>query len=310
MLPKLRCFDPEPEDQSTLIDWRYAAVVLSTLFLNFHFWVAHDLDFPMLHPVYLHASMLGAAALLIAALFFLGPALATYRARRPLVSIIEDSFGSIPAFCLRLCGALFLVIWIAESSVNLGVLILPSVLRHNPSATESGIVAVAIPLFLLMTGIQSLETSAKLAVFTNKLAIAILIAALLRVREGWSYIPSGFPISSERPAFWDAWHGFSMVAFEVAPLALLAADLGYRIRGWRQVEMTALAGIALPVFGSLLVVGAIGIATWHSAFYVPSLNPNIMMALWSKAARRPFPAHDDSRNHNVRSGTIRGEIAC
>jgi len=48
--------------------------------------------------------------------------------------------------------------------------------------------------------------------------------------------------------------------------------------------MAALIGIAVPLAGTLLLVGTIGIATTRSGLYVPSLEPNVAMALWSHAA--------------------------
>jgi hypothetical protein len=53
--------------------------------------------------------------------------------------------------------------------------------------------------------------------------------------------------------------------------------------------MTAGMGIALPLFGTLLLLGVIGAATHVSSYYVPSLQPNIAMALWSKAAGSALP---------------------
>jgi hypothetical protein len=43
-------------------------------------------------------------------------------------------------------------------------------------------------------------------------------------------------------------------------------------------------GIAVPLAGTLFLVGMIGVATIKSGLYVPSLDPNVAMALWSHAA--------------------------
>ena len=261
---------------------------MATWFLNFSFCFVHGTDVWMFFPLPLYAGLLAAGALLITALFFLGPALATQAARRPLLSVVENSLGSIPAFGLRLCCILFIVLWIANPASVPGWL-LRFILRRDPSSSESGLIAAVVLVFLFITGLQSLRTSAKLALFTNKLGIAILIAALLRVHQGWPAVLKPIPISSERSVVLDLWHGLSLLSFYVAPLALLAADFGHRIPGRKQVVRTALAGIALPLAGTLLFVGVISVATLHSRFYTPSLNPNIAMALWGHAAGSSLP---------------------
>jgi hypothetical protein len=48
-------------------------------------------------------------------------------------------------------------------------------------------------------------------------------------------------------------------------------------------------GVALPLFVTLLLVGAIGAATHASPFYQPSLEPTVAMALWSRAAGSALP---------------------
>jgi hypothetical protein len=53
--------------------------------------------------------------------------------------------------------------------------------------------------------------------------------------------------------------------------------------------MAALMGIAVPLAGPLLLAGIIGVATMESGYYVPSLEPNVAMALWSHAASSALP---------------------
>jgi hypothetical protein len=286
---RLRWSDPEPEDPSTPIDWRFATLTTATLFLNFPFWFVHGTDVWLFSPLPLYAALLGTSALLITALFFLGPALATQATRKPLLTVVEDSLGSIPAFGLRLCGIVFIVLWIA-SLIAVQRWLMWFILHREVSSTESGLIAAAILTFLFVTGLQSLRTSAKLALFTNKLGVAILIAALLRVRQGWPAILEAVSVSDEQPAILNLWHGLSLLSFYVAPLALLAANFVHRIPERKQVAMTAFAGIALPLAGTLLFVGIIALATFHSRFYTPSLNPNIAMALWGRAARSALPS--------------------
>jgi hypothetical protein len=109
---RLSWSDPEPDDASAPVDWRVAAVIIATLFLNITFWMVHGNDFRMSHPISLYAIMVGAAALLIAGMFFFGPAFATQAARRPLFGVMEGSFGSVPTVALRICAGIFLMLWI------------------------------------------------------------------------------------------------------------------------------------------------------------------------------------------------------
>jgi hypothetical protein len=37
---RIRCFDPEFDDQS-IVDWRLSALIIATLLLDFPFWFAH-----------------------------------------------------------------------------------------------------------------------------------------------------------------------------------------------------------------------------------------------------------------------------
>jgi hypothetical protein len=284
-----RWSDPEPDDQSTPVDWRFVALIVATLFLNFPFWYVHGLDFPMFYSLPVYAFLVGVVALLITALFFLGPALAAQRAKRPLVDLMENSLGAIPASLLHIGCVLFLLLWIANLiAVPLGWL--SFILRRGEvSATESGIIAVIALVFLFFTGLQSMRTNAKLALFTNKLGIAILVAALLRVHAGWLTALKGFPVSRVHSMDLELWHGLSVLAFYVAPLVFLAANFGCRHHDRKSVVLTGLIGVTLPLAGTLLLVGVINVATSRSPFYQPSLNPNVAMALWGHATRRALP---------------------
>ena len=144
-------------------------------------------------------------------------------------------------------------------------------------------------IFLLVTGTQSFRTSARLALFTNKLAFVILLAALIRVREGLPSALQAFSDSAGCPAALIAVHNLSHLAFYVGPLAFLAADFGYRLQSRREVAMTGAFGLVLPLFGTVLLVAIIGLATNASSYYQPSLEPTVAMALWSRAAGSALP---------------------
>jgi hypothetical protein len=86
-----------------------------------------------------------------------------------------------------------------------------------------------------------------------------------------------------------AWQGLSLLAFHVGPLVLLAGDFGYRMKGRKQVGLIAGMGIALPFCVTMLFVALVGLATLASGYYLPSLQPTVAMALWSKAAGSALP---------------------
>lgn len=286
---RIRWFDPEPEDLSLPIDWHFPALITATLFLNLPFWYMHGLDLPMYFPIPIYATLVGAGTLVLAGVLFLGPALAAQASRRPLLLVIENSFGSIPALGLRLCCVVFLIVWIANLVAAPGLWWLSDIMRRDVSARETGIIATVVVAFLFVTGLHGLRTSAKLALFSNKLGSAILVAAMLRVHAGWPSALAGFPPSTEPPPLTQLLQGFSRLAFYLAPLAFLAADFGHRNCGQKQVAMTGLVGIVLPLFATTVFVGVMNVATVASPIYQPSLNPTVAMALWAHAAGSALP---------------------
>jgi hypothetical protein len=286
---RIRWFDPEPEGQTTTLPWPYIALITATLFLNFSFWCERALYLWMPGSIATHAAVLGLAALLIVGLFFAGPVFASHTARRPLWEIAEHSFGSVPVWVIRLCCIWFVVTWIADLVSWPASRFITFILRRDSSAAESAAIAGAVAIFLFVTGLQSFRTNARLALFTDKLGIAILVAALIRVREGLPAALQGTPASDGQPAFLMAAHGLSLLAIYVGPLVFLAADSGYRLEGRRQIAMAGGVGLVLPLFGTLLLVGIIASATLASPYYQPSLEPTVAMALWSKVAGSALP---------------------
>jgi len=169
------------------------------------------------------------------------------------------------------------------------MVLLSNNLEREISSTELGVITAAILMFLFLTGQQSLKTVTRLAAFTTKLGLAILIAALIRVHEGWPALLGRFKADEDRGWLWYGWSQFSMLAFYVAPLSFITADFGHRSHSRRQVAILGLIGLALPLFVVLFLVGLIGTATHASPYYQPSLQPTVAMALWSKAARSALP---------------------
>ena len=70
---RLRWLDAEPDDLWVPIDWRFAALTMATLFLNFSFCYLDGADLWMSCSLPLYAVGVGAVALLLTALFFVGP---------------------------------------------------------------------------------------------------------------------------------------------------------------------------------------------------------------------------------------------
>jgi hypothetical protein len=61
----------------------------------------------------------------------------------------------------------------------------PLALHYESKSQLFMVVVFALAAFLVVTGRTGFVTEAKLAIFSNKLAVAILLAAMLRVRAGW-----------------------------------------------------------------------------------------------------------------------------
>jgi hypothetical protein len=279
---RLRWFDREPTNQPSSVDWRDAALITAALFLNIHFWFSYGNELWMFCPILPYTFIVAAVAVLTTTLFFVAPAAITQATNLPLHRAAENAVGSVPAFGLRICTISFLVLWMANSIVVPALWWLNSILRRGVSTKEVWIIVAAIVAFVFFTGLQSTKTIAKLALFGNKLGIAILLAAIIRVHEGLPEAMNGFPHSDNPlPEFW---RGLSLVMFYVAPLGFLAGNFGSLVQGRKQLAMTAVMGVVVPLFAVLMMIGVTNVATINSSFHQPSLNPNIPMALWGHAA--------------------------
>lgn len=281
---RLRWSDPAPEDSSAPVDWRYISLIVATLFLNFSFCQNYGLVLCGFGSLPVVALIQGAGALLLMALFFIGPAMAAQAAQRRVFGLIGDSFGSGPALVLRACAIVFSALWIADLLAVPTLWAMARVPGRERSPFEIILMAIGTLLFLFSTGLTNIRTSARLALFTDKLCIAILIAAFIRTQDGWASIPAGFPTAGQPPMLEHLFYGLSHLALLVAPLALLAADFGSRIAKRREVTLTGLTGLALPLFGAMILSVAIGVATGASRLYQPSLAPTVGMALFSGVA--------------------------
>jgi hypothetical protein len=125
-------------------------------------------------------------------------------------------------------------------------------LGWNHPFLRSVTLALAVLLFLVSTATQTLRIRAKLAFFTIKFGMAILIAAMFRVRMDLVPALRAFAHSTIAIA---PWRVLSFVFFWAAPLAFLASNLGWKSNTRKNAALVGLFGIALPLAGVIFVVG-------------------------------------------------------
>ena len=270
------------------MDRRWLAIIAATLFLNFSFCNAYGLSLSGFGTLAVDMGVFAVAAASISAMFFLGPACAVRANCCSVLHLLEEAIGTVPTAVVRLCCLAFLSIWIARL-VSIPTLwaIADGTGRHG--SFKAGIVGAALVAFLFLTGLQSTRTSTRLAGFTAKLNMAILLAALIRVHDGWPAVPAGFAIAGQYPRLLLLTDGLSRLALYAAPLGLFVAEYASRIPKRRQPAAAILSGAALPLFAALSLSSIVGLATARSHFYQPSLNPGVGMALWAHAAGSAVP---------------------
>jgi hypothetical protein len=268
---------------------RQEAALLATLFLNFAFWhvFGNALWFPFPLPV--SAVLIALLSALVCLLFLAGPALAVYRSGNGLFPAIEGSLGAVPTHAIRLCSFWFLALWLSDLVRRPASWELSTILHRDTDLWDTLIASALLLAFLAYTALQSHQTCVTLAKFTNRLAIAVLLAAAIRLHEAW---PTTLPIllttGPDTPSRFP-FQRFTHLAFDLAPLALLAAAYAQRLTSQKEVLRTAALGFATPLCAVLLLLSAINFTTFHSSFYKPSLEPTIAMALWGGAAPSAFP---------------------
>lgn len=270
------------------MDWRWPAVITATLFLNFSFCNDHGLRLSGFGPFPVDQIVSALGAGLIAALFFLGPALAAQASQVSVFQLLRESLGTVPAALVRAGCFGFFSIW-AGKLIALPTLWAVAQATGNHDSPGSYGVAAALVAFLLVTAMQRHVTFVRLALFTAKLSLAILIAAAVRVRDGWPAVPGGFSIAGQYPWGMLFMHDISEIALFAAPLGLCAAEYASRLPSSRQVFRAIAAGTVLPLVAALTLSSMVGVATRASDLYQPSLNPTLAMALWAHAASSAIP---------------------
>ena len=238
---------------------------MPTLFFHFQFWFFHGNTLSLGHSLAVNTISLALFATTLALLFVAGPARAIQRSTG-LFPAIETSLGRLPAHAIRLCSIYVLVDTLSRTLAISAGWQLPFILRRDVARHETAITATLLLLYLAYTARhQSMDR------FTLRLSLAVLIAAALRVHEGWP------EIFSTRPASTD-FHTLEELALTIAPLGLLAAAHTPKIRHF-----------AFPLFASLFLVGLINLATHNSGFAGPKGLVNIANALWGGAAGSAVP---------------------
>jgi hypothetical protein len=261
------------------VNWPIPAVILATLFLNFFFWYGPARLFYFDTTTAYFGSILG-VTVVVSILFFMAPALAAHETGRSLFSVVEGSFGVIPAIAFRIGAAGFCVLWIARISTTAGLI---AKINRDFSGVQLAAFSLVLILFLLATGLQSLKTTAKLALFTAKLGLALLIVAAIRVYPNVSAALS-HPWTPFRGV--DALSLMAVPLYVIGPMALLAADFGYRTRTRKDVGFVGLFGLALPLACTLIAVSILQTA----AHFGPNGNyANMMSALVGQESRKYYP---------------------
>jgi hypothetical protein len=275
-------------DDGTIVPWVYPALVLAPLFLNPAFWYGEGPEFPFHGPALQYFIAVFGEAALLAALFYLGPALAAQSSKRSVFGLAETSLGSIGALGLRVGSAIFLVLWLGEQINVMARWLVPLWTRPVASEAAEGVDAVILVLLVFWTGVQNLRIAARLAFFTNKLAIALLIAALIRVRAGWPAALHSFDQQTYLAQAPDLWAELAKLSFWAAPLLFLASNFGRGCQSRKQITLIGLFGIAGPVAVVLCVLGFTERAA-HSAGVTTQGIANIGSALFGGNSMRYFP---------------------
>jgi hypothetical protein len=270
------------------IAWTHAAAITATVFLNFPFWLERG-DVLWIPGSLLRNAAFAAAATLLLVLAFAGPALLCQATKRPFFAAVEDSVGSVPVVAIRLCCAIFVTAWIADLVSYPSARFIPLILRREVSKTESGAIAVTLVAYLFVTGLQSDRINAKLAVFVDKLGVAVLLAALIRVRHGLPAVLEAVPNDTVYSAAAISWQDLSSLVLFTGPLILLTAVFGHRLKSSRDAAAATAMGLAIPLFGTVLLISVICRAVPAAGYHRPSLSPNVAMALWSQAGSALAP---------------------
>jgi hypothetical protein len=251
----------DPDDPPGSITWREPSLILAMLIVNLLIWVNFE-------------SILAAIleSIFFAALF-LGPALAAHRGKQSLFDAASQSLGWFPGWifrlaCCAICIALAAVMLDVIGTATQAITSLDWTRSSGPLARFAFLCAM-----LCLCPVQSLRGEARLARISIHVAIAALIAVVLRLRGGFhEAIPLFFhdAISPHAVVFGPTY----LVPVILGPLAVLAAGPASRARTRRDIHNTALAGILLPIvamtLATILIASLIHVLRSNSLRDIPS----------------------------------------
>ena len=147
MVIRPRWTDGDPGEASAPLDWRMAAAIVATLFLNVEFCARYGLRLTGSGSLAADIGWMAVTALLITALFFLGPALAAQSCPGGLRELLERTFGAIPGLALRICLAVFLSLWIGRLIVVTALWALAYLPGHERPLWQTIVIAAGIAVF-------------------------------------------------------------------------------------------------------------------------------------------------------------------
>ncbi len=247
---RFRWSDARDAQASEYDNWRLPALIVATAFLSPVF-VSGFATFPTSWgPSACFGGGLALACALLG-LFYLGPAMMVRSARRPLFDVAECSFGAAAAVLFRLGCILYLTVLAATWLSTITFL----TSRHGLPPLWTRLLGGVAALYLFSTSVQGLRTSSRLAFFTNRLSLAIIVAALIRARSGWA---EAWPWWVAQPGDWtiqDIVQYAGMRILYGAPVAFLAVLFAHRVESRRHAALLGICGIAIPVLGAVLVGG-------------------------------------------------------
>jgi hypothetical protein len=229
--------------------------------------------------------------LLLIGLLFVGPALAAQRLKTTVFAIAELSLGRIPALLFRLgCTVYLALLSFPILSTITELTIAPPPMGYSQWSWAHAGVGVSLSLVLAGTSVVSLRTNARLALFTNKLALATMIAALIRVRgnlpESWAAFTSTASLAVNPTHALDK---MGYLLLYSAPLVFLAAVFAHRSQSPRCAVQIGIWGAAVPFVAAVFLSGFVDRAAHLMYRNFGNINP-YWAALLGGDARAYYPA--------------------
>lgn len=285
---RLRWSDPEDEEGKPL-DWRLPALVTATLVLNFWF-LGQRAAAAAYWGSPARSALIGSALVLVTlGVFYLLPALFAYSRAQTILEVADRSLGFLTGRLLRAVCILHLIAAASGAPGAFTFVLEEVVVGRNSRSVLVTAVGVAATALLFLSAFGGWRASASQALFTNKLSLALMAAALIRIRGGWAegwcqWIESG----GYQPISHSILYAGVVLAY-LAPLAFLAALFAHRTGSKRAVALLGSCGLGLPL---ALVLAGSGFATFamREAHLGSPKLANLAEALWAGDPRAYYSA--------------------